>query len=141
MQAASRARTRPGFPVRRRVGGARNEEAPLAWAILAWVVALIVFFPVLYIVATGFKTEATAVRLPPKFIPLPGSMDLGWFNRFVFRPTFDQYSEIRSRGFWPFFRNSIIASMVSMAIVLVLAVPAAYALALRPMKRWKDILF
>lgn len=104
----------------------RTENAPLAWTIFAWIVGLLVFFPVLYIVLTGFKTETTAISLPPKLI---------------FKPTFEQYADIRSRGFFPFFRNSIIASLVSTGIVLVLAVPAAYALALRPMKRWRDVLF
>ena len=103
-----------------------HEQAPIAWTIVAWIVGLIVFFPVLYIVLTGFKTEATAITLPPKLI---------------FHPTFDQYREISSRGFFPFFRNSIVASLVSTVIVVTLAVPAAYALALRPMKKWKDILF
>ncbi len=112
--------------LRRKRGGSRTENAPLAWAIVAWIIGLLVFFPVLYIVLTGFKTEATAITLPPKLI---------------FKPTFEQYQEIRSRGFFPFFRNSIIASLVSTGIVLVLAVPAAYALALRPMKRWRDVLF
>jgi sorbitol/mannitol transport system permease protein len=99
---------------------------PVAWTIAAWVIGLLVFFPVLYIVVTGFKSESTAISLPP---------------RFLFRPTLDQYREISSRGFFPFFRNSIVASLVSTAIVMVLAVPAAYALALRPMRRWKDVLF
>ncbi|HET9660287.1 MAG TPA: carbohydrate ABC transporter permease [Thermomicrobiales bacterium] len=111
---------------RRGNSGFRSENAPLTWTIFAWIVGLLVFFPVLYIVLTGFKTEATAITLPPKLI---------------FEPTFEQYREISSRGFFPFFRNSIIASLVSTAIVLVLAVPAAYALALRPMKRWRDVLF
>lgn len=104
----------------------KREQAPILWTIVAWVIALLVFFPVLYIVLTGFKSEATAITLPPKFL---------------FHPTLDQYREIRSLGFFPFFRNSIIASLVSTAIVMVLAVPAAYALALRPMKKWKDVLF
>lgn len=104
----------------------KREQAPILWTTIAWVIALLVFFPVLYIVLTGFKTEATAITLPP---------------RFFFHPTLDQYREIRSLGFFPFFRNSIIASLVSTVIVMVLAVPAAYALALRPMKRWKDVLF
>lgn len=104
----------------------KREQAPILWTIVAWVIALLVFFPVLYIVLTGFKTEATAITLPPKFF---------------FHPTLDQYREIRSLGFFPFFRNSVIASLVSTAIVMVLAVPAAYALALRPMKKWKDVLF
>jgi len=111
---------------RRRSRDFRREQASIAWTIVAWIVGLVVFFPVLYIVATGFKTEANAISLPPKLI---------------FKPTLDQYREIQSRGFFPFFRNSIIASLASTAIVLALAVPAAYALALRPMKKWKDLLF
>jgi sorbitol/mannitol transport system permease protein len=104
----------------------RREQASIAWTIVAWIVGVVVFFPVLYIVATGFKSEANAISLPPKLI---------------FKPTLDQYREIQSRGFYPFFRNSILASLASTAIVLTLAVPAAYALALRPMKKWKDLLF
>lgn len=110
----------------RRRSGFRHEQAPILWTIVAWIVGLLVFFPVLYIVLTGFKSEAEAITLPPKLI---------------FEPTFEQYREIRSRGFYPFFRNSIIASLVSTLIVLLLAVPAAYALALRPMKKWRDVLF
>lgn len=111
---------------KRRKKGIRGEDAPLGWAIFAWIVGLLFFFPVLYMVLTGFKTESTAITLPPKLI---------------FHPTLEQYRDIFSRGFLPFFRNSLIASLVSTAIVLVLAVPAAYALALRPMKRWRDVLF
>ena len=109
-----------------RNAGTRHEQVSLAWTVIAWVIGLLVFFPVLYIVLTGLKTEATAITLPPKLI---------------FHPTLEQYREIRSRGFYPFFRNSVITSLVSTAIVIVLAVPAAYALALRPMKKWKDVLF
>ena len=64
------------FPFRRQTSGARKEGAPIAWAILAWAVGLIVFFPAFYIVATGFKSEATAVQLPPKFIPLPSEVSI-----------------------------------------------------------------
>ena len=112
--------------IAKRASGARSEQAPILWTIMAWAVGLIVFFPVLYIVLTGFKSEASAIKLPP---------------RLIFEPTLEQYREIRSRGFFPFFRNSIIASLVATAIVLILAVPAAYALALRPMQKWRDILF
>jgi sorbitol/mannitol transport system permease protein len=112
--------------VLRRSRSFKHEEAPILWTLVAWIVGLLVFFPVLYVVLTGFKSEANAISLPPKLI---------------FKPTFEQYREISSRGFFPFFRNSMVASLVSTAIVLVLAVPAAYALALRPMKKWRDILF
>jgi sorbitol/mannitol transport system permease protein len=108
---------------RRRVN---RERASAVWTVAAWIIGLIFFFPVLYIVLTGFKSESTAITLPPKLI---------------FTPTFEQYREVISRGFTPFFRNSLIASLVSTLIVLILAVPAAYALALRPMRKWKDLLF
>ncbi|MFL5759430.1 MAG: carbohydrate ABC transporter permease [Thermomicrobiales bacterium] len=106
--------------------GLRKERAPLAWSILAWIVGLLAFFPVLYAVLTGFKSEADAIKLPPKL---------------VFKPTLDQYREIVDLGFVPFFRNSFITVSVSTLLVLLLAVPAAYALALRPVAKWRDVLF
>jgi sorbitol/mannitol transport system permease protein len=127
--------------LRKKRSGARREQAPLTWAVTAWIVGLIVFFPAFYLVVTGLKSEAEAISLPPKIIPLPSSVDGGWFASLVFHPTLDQYREIRSRGFYPFFRNSFIASLLSTGIVLLLAIPAAYGLALRPIKRWRDVLF
>ena len=112
---------------RRRVGrGRSNESASTAWAITAWIVGLIAFFPVLYMFLTGFKSEAEAVELPPKL---------------VFNPTFENYADVFGIDFWPFFRNSIVASLSSSALVMLLAVPCAYALALRRPKKWKDVLF
>jgi sorbitol/mannitol transport system permease protein len=107
-------------------GGRRREDASPLWAALAWVVALIVFFPVLYMVLTGFKHETDAVDLPPKLL---------------FKPTFENYDAIFAVNFRPFFVNSATASLASTALVMVLAVPAAYALAIRPTKKWKDVLF
>ncbi len=104
-----------------------HEDAPLWAAILAWAVALIVFFPVLYMVITGFKTEPGAVELPPQLI--------------FFDATLENYRTIFNIDFLQFFANSIIASLVSTALVMVLGTPAAYALALHPPKRTKDVLF
>lgn len=103
-----------------------HEDAHPLMAVLAWVVALIAFFPVLYMVLTGFKSEEAAVDLPP---------------RLVFAPTLENYRAIFAIDFLPFFRNSIIAAGVSTLFVMLLGVPAAYALALHPPKRSKDILF
>ena len=77
-------------------------------------------------VITGFKSEAAAVSLPPKLI---------------FKPTLEQYRLILGGDFKPFFVNSMIASLTSTAIVMLLAIPAAYAIALRPTEKWKDVLF
>lgn len=112
------------FAIRRR--GANKEQASALWTVIAWGVGLLAFFPVLYMFLTAFKTETAAVSLPP---------------RLIFQPTLEQFRTVLSGDFLPFFRNSAIASLVSTALVMLLAVPAAYALALRPPKKWKDILF
>ena len=107
-------------------GGPRKERASTLWAVMAWIVGLLAFFPVLYMFLTGFKTETAAVDLPPKL---------------VFVPTLENYRAVFGIDFFPFFRNSLIASLVSTVFVMVLAVPCAYALALRRPKKWKDVLF
>lgn len=107
-------------------GGLTKERAPWWWAVLAWVVGLVVFFPVFYMLITGFKTESAAVELPPKFI---------------FKPTLENYQAVFSINFGPFFLNSLIASLGSTVIVMVLAVPCAYALAFHRGKNWKNVLF
>ena len=103
-----------------------KEHAPWWWAVLAWVVALIFFFPVLYMVLTGFKTEAAAVELPPKL---------------VFWPTLENYQAAFAINFLPFFKNSLIASLGSTLFVMILAIPAAYGLAFHPGPGWKNVLF
>src|SRR3979411_2955491 len=86
------------------------ERAPIGLAIGAWVLALIGFFPVLYLVATSLKTEAAAVLLPPTFIPLPGlNVAPTEMPPFTFSPTFEQYQTILDRGFGPFFLRSVVA--------------------------------
>ncbi len=113
------------FGAKRRRGFSREQASPL-WAAFAWIVGLIVFFPVLYMFLTGFKTENAAVELPPKLI---------------FAPTLENYRAVFGINFLPFFRNSLLTSLVSTLFVMVLAIPCAYALALRRPKKWKDVLF
>jgi sorbitol/mannitol transport system permease protein len=110
---------------RRRGHADERDRASTGMAILAWIVGLIVIFPVFYMIITGFKTESAAVELPPKII---------------FKPTLENYRSVFSINFAPFFANSAIVSIVSTAIVMVLAIPCAYGLAFRKTRRWKDIL-
>src|SRR5690606_751514 len=42
---------------------------------------------------------------------------------------------------WPSLINSTSASVISTLLVLLLSIPAGYALAIRPVKRWRDVLF
>src|SRR5216683_3025891 len=118
------------------------EQAPIGVAIVAWLFALVGFFPVLYLVATSLKTEAAAVVLPPTFIPLPFvNLAPTEMPPFTFSPTFEQYQTVLERGFGPFFLRSVVAVVGSGLLVLVLAVPCAYALAFRMIEGWRDTLF
>ena len=56
------------FRRRRRETRLIEQVSPLR-AIVAWIVGLLVFFPVLYIFVTGFKKESAALDLPPTILP------------------------------------------------------------------------
>lgn len=97
-----------------------------AWTLGAWIVGLVFFFPVLWMVLTGLKREADAASNPPT-----------WF----FTPVLDGYRQVFEREVTPYLLNSLMASVLSVLLVLLLATPAAYALSLRPVEKWKDVLF
>jgi sorbitol/mannitol transport system permease protein len=97
---------------------------------LAWLVALLFFFPVFWMVLNSFKEEQDANTAP----------------KLVFTPTLDRYREVtESAGgllsFGEAFTNSAVIVLSSTLIVMLLAIPAAYALAIRPVAKWRDVLF
>ena len=92
---------------------------------LTWVIAILFFAPVAWLVLTSFKQENDAYTDPP---------------RVAFHPTLDQYRTTFDRGFWPYLGNSAFATVVSAFLVLVLALPAAYALSIRPVRKTRDVL-
>ncbi|MCW2760312.1 MAG: sugar transporter permease, partial [Marmoricola sp.] len=51
------------------------------------------------------------------------------------------YGLLFDRGVRPFLINSATASILSTILVLALAIPAAYALAIKPVEKWTDVLF
>jgi sorbitol/mannitol transport system permease protein len=101
---------------------------PLDWALTAvtWIGALIMFAPIAWMVATSFKTEQDAVSYPPSL---------------VFRPTLEHYRRIFESDFVSFAWVSVLVTFVSTALVIGLATPAAYALCVRPVPKWRDALF
>ena len=103
----------------------RSRAGSVGWAVLAWVVALAFFLPVLWMAITAFKPESAAETWPPQFI---------------FKPTLAEF-RLAVAGIAPFLTHSVIATVVSTILVLLLAVPAAYALSVSPVKRWRDGLF
>jgi sorbitol/mannitol transport system permease protein len=102
------------------------KPSSIAIGILAWIGGLLFFAPVAWMFVTGFKQEAEASTDPPTFF---------------FTPTFDQYSAILDRNFAPYFINSMSASLISTLLVIVLATPAAYALSINRVAKWRDGLF
>ena len=95
----------------------------------AWIVALVWIFPLAWMVFTSFKTEQDAA-----------SQTL--HNRL----SFHRYSEVGhsvtgTLSLGAAFTNSLVVVLVSTLVVMLLALPAAYALAIRPVHKWRDVLF
>jgi sorbitol/mannitol transport system permease protein len=112
----------PARPERR---GVPPWVGTVGWGVLAWVVALVFFLPVLWMAITAFKPESAAETWPPQF---------------VFKPTLSEF-RLAITGMGPFLTHSIIATVGSTILVLLLGVPAAYALSVYPVKAWRDGLF
>ncbi|AJE40123.1 MULTISPECIES: carbohydrate ABC transporter permease [Streptomyces] len=98
--------------------------------LLAWLVGLLFFLPIAWMALTSFHSEADAATNPPSFAAAL---------------TLDGYRDFFGVGGgaspWPALINSTVASLVSTLCVLLLAFPAAYALSIRPVRKWTDVLF
>jgi len=106
---------------------AQSPRRRLITTIAAWSVALIIFFPVLWMILTSFKTEASAVASPPVLFAAD------W--------TVQNYADVWARSDYPrFFWNSVVISVGSTLLGLAIAIPAAWAMAFVPGRRTKDLL-
>jgi sorbitol/mannitol transport system permease protein len=113
-----------------RLGVGERRSVQVALGLLAWLAALVFFFPVFWMVLSSFKEEQDANTSP----------------KLIFSPTLDRYRDVTSNpegtlSFAEAATNSAIVVLASTLIVLALAIPAAYALAIRPVPRWRDVLF
>ncbi|NKQ86523.1 carbohydrate ABC transporter permease [Rhizobium ruizarguesonis] len=94
---------------------------------IAWTLGTLIFFPILWTFLTSFKSEADAIASPPQFL--------------FFHWTTENYAEVQSRSnYLSHFMNSVIISFGSTLIGLIIAIPAAWAMAFSPTKRTKDVL-
>ncbi|EJC81389.1 sorbitol/mannitol transport system permease protein [Rhizobium leguminosarum] len=94
---------------------------------IAWALGILIFFPILWTFLTSFKSEADAIASPPQFL--------------FFHWTTENYAEVQSRSnYLSHFMNSVIISFGSTLIGLIIAIPAAWAMAFSPTKRTKDVL-
>lgn len=88
---------------------------------LALLVAFVMFFPILWMILTGFKSEQDAISIPPKLF---------------FNVTLESFQEVFAvSNYGKHMLNSIVAALGSTVLALLLAIPAAYALAFYPTKR------
>jgi sorbitol/mannitol transport system permease protein len=93
----------------------------------SWLIAFIIFFPILWMGITSFKTELEAVNIPPAFL--------------AFDWTIENYEIVQERSnYLRFVGNSILLAVGSTLVGLLFAIPAAWAMAFAPGKRTKDLL-
>ena len=96
-------------------------------SLLAWAVAFLIFFPILWMVITSFKTELEAFSTPPKFL--------------FFEWTTENYAVVQERSdYLRYAMNSVILAGGATLLGLVIAIPAAWAMAFFPTRRTKDLL-
>ncbi len=94
--------------------------------LLGWTVALLLSFPVLWMVLTSLKTETEAISRTPHFF---------------FRPTLAGYRAVQEQASYLHFAwNSVIISLGSTLLALLFAIPSAYTMAFAPTRRTKGIL-
>lgn len=96
-------------------------------SVLAWAVAFLIFFPILWMILASFKTELEAFSTPPKFL--------------FFEWTTENYTVVQERSdYFRYAMNSVILAGGATLLGLVIAIPAAWAMAFFPTRRTKDLL-
>jgi sorbitol/mannitol transport system permease protein len=94
---------------------------------LAWAIGFLIFFPILWTILMSFKSEGDAIKAPLDMLAAPWSLE--------------SYGEVQTRSNYALhFWNSVILSFGSTLLALVIAIPAAWAMAFVPGKRTKDLL-
>jgi len=92
----------------------------------AWLVTLLLVFPLIWLVLTAFKTELQAIQVPPQLF---------------FTPTLENFAEVQVRSDYLLFaKNSVVTSVVSTLLGLLIAAPAAYSMAFFRTRKTRDLL-
>jgi sorbitol/mannitol transport system permease protein len=114
-------------------GAARRTRRPRSGVILgmvAWLIGIVFVLPVLWMLLTSLHSEAAAATNPPS---IAAPLTLQGYREF--------FGASSGASPWPPLLNSVTASVLSTVLVLVFAIPAAYALSIRPVRKWTDVLF
>jgi len=100
--------------------------ALIARTTAAWGIALLLFFPLIFMGVTAFKTELQAIAVP---------------SLWVFEPTLENFEVVNERSdYVQFAWNSVITSVLSTVLGLAIAAPAAYSMAFAPTKGTNGLL-
>jgi len=92
----------------------------------AWFIALLLFFPLIFMGVTAFKTELQAIAVP---------------SLWIFEPTLENFEIVNERSDYAQFAwNSVVTSVLSTALGLLIAAPAAYSMAFSPTKGTNGLL-
>jgi sorbitol/mannitol transport system permease protein len=118
-------RTPDGTPRR-----TRKPRGNAVFGIVAWLVGLLFVLPILWMLLTSFHSESDAATNPPS---LAAPLTLQGYREF--------FGASSGASPWPSLANSMTASVLSTILVLLLAIPAAYALSIRPVRKWTDVMF
>ncbi|MET0745773.1 MAG: carbohydrate ABC transporter permease [Microvirga sp.] len=93
----------------------------------AWLVGFVIVFPILWMILTSFKTELEAFTTPPSFL--------------FFEWTTENYGVVQTRSDYTHHAmNSIIIAGGSVLVAMLIAIPAAYAMAFAPTERTRGTL-
>ena len=91
---------------------------------LSWTLAIIIFFPIFWILVLSFKTEGDAIRTPIEVLTS------AW--------TLESYSIVQERSdYLKHFTNSVIIALGSTVLGIIIGVPAAWSMAFRPIKTYQ----
>ena len=96
-------------------------------SLIAWTMAVLIFFPILWIFVLSLKTEGDAIKTPLEILSAT------W--------TLESYGVVQERSnYFKHFSNSVIVAVGSTLLGILVAVPAAWSMAFVPSKRTRGIL-
>ena len=122
--------SRPAARTAKRASVPRDRRNNTLLGLLAWLGGIVFFLPFAWMVLTSFHNEQDAATNPPK---LAAPLTLHGYREFFGSGT--------GVSPWPPLVNSLTASLAATLLVLVLSIPAAYALSIKPVRKWTDVMF
>jgi sorbitol/mannitol transport system permease protein len=105
-----------------------NNKTKTLNTLVAGTLGFLMFFPIVWILILSFKTEENAIRAPLEIL-----FSSGW--------TLESFATVQARSdYFKHFTNSVVISLGSTLIGLIIAIPAAWAMAFVPSKNTKNVL-